>query len=77
MRLKILLPAAIVLGLFAVQPPLTNAALAQTSTMTQPAAKKPAAKKATAKKATAKKPAAKKATAKKAAAKKPAKPKMS
>jgi hypothetical protein len=52
MRLKILLPVAIVLGLFAIQPVLTNAAMAQTST-SQPAAKKPAAKKTAAKKSTA------------------------
>jgi hypothetical protein len=63
MRLKLLLPVAIVLGLFAVQPVLSNAAHAQTSTTTT--VKKPVAKKKAAKKA-AKKPAAKKAAAKKA-----------
>jgi len=67
MRLKLLLPVAIVLGLFAVQPVLSNAAHAQTSTTTT--VKKPVAKKKVAKKAakkTAKKPAAKKVAAKKA-----------
>ena len=43
MRLKLLLPVAIVLGLFAVQPVLSNAAHAQTSTTTT--VKKPIAKK--------------------------------
>jgi len=66
MRLKLLLPVAVVLGLFAVQPVLSNAAHAQTSTTTT--VKKPVAKKKVAKKA-AKKPAAKKAAAKKAVTK--------
>jgi len=63
MRLKLLLPVAVVLGLFAVQPVLSNAAHAQTSTSTT--VKKPVAKKKAAKKAV-KKPAAKKTAAKKA-----------
>jgi len=66
MRLKLLLPVAVVLGLFAVQPVLSNAAHAQTSTTTT--VKKPVAKKKVAKKA-AKKPAAKKVAAKKAVTK--------
>ena len=51
MRRKILLPVAFVLGLFAIQPALTNAAYAQASSSTT------ATKPAPAKKAAAKKPA--------------------
>ena len=68
MRLKILLPVALVLGVFAVQPVLSNAAYAQTSsttaTMKAPAKKGHAKKKVAAKK---KKPAAKKTAAAKKA----------
>ncbi|MBI1774352.1 MAG: hypothetical protein HYR63_03300 [Proteobacteria bacterium] len=69
MRLALLVPAALVIGLFVAQPVMSNAAYAQTQTPATTMQKKPAMKK----KAVAKKPMATKkkaTTAKSAAAKK-------
>jgi hypothetical protein len=69
MRLALLVPAALVIGLLAAQPVMSNAAFAQTQSPATSTVKKPAVKKKTA----AKKPTTKKksATSKTAAKKKP------
>ena len=66
MRLALLVPAALVIGLLAAQPVVSNAAFAQTQTPATSTAKKPVVKKKTA----AKKPVTKKKTTSKTAAKK-------
>ena len=67
MRLALLVPAALVIGLLAAQPVVSNAAFAQTQTPATTMQKKPAVKK---KSASAKKPVAKKKAVSKTSAKK-------